>query len=111
MWKIVENDINAVNGRTAFEAMRAGDELGKAVVDRYIYYVSVGIINIINSLQPEIICIGGGISKEGETLLKPIREHVERERFSKYSEKQTKICCATLGNDAGIIGAALLGRY
>lgn len=110
MWDFVDDNIDNVSGRTAFEAMREGDEAGKQVVDRYIYYVAVGIINIINSLQPEMICIGGGISKEGDTLLKPIHEHVRRERFSKHSVKQTTVCCAKLGNDAGIIGAALLGR-
>lgn len=51
----------------------------------------------------------GGICKEGETLMKPLREHIERERYSKYSTHQTRLCVAQLGNDAGIIGAACLG--
>lgn len=108
MWKFVDDNIDKVSGRTAFDAMRQGDAAGKEVVDNYIYYVSVGLINIINALQPEIICIGGGISHEKEYLLEPIRTHIKRERYSIYSDKQTEICCATLGNDAGIIGAALL---
>lgn len=110
MWQLVEGDIDAVNGRTSFEGMRQGDETAQKVVDRYLYYVACGIINIINSLQPEMICIGGGISKEGDTLLKPIQEHILAERFSKHSDRQTTVCCAKLGNDAGIIGASLLGR-
>ena len=110
MWKLVDDNIDRVNGRTAFDAMRQGDETGKKVVARYIYYVSVGIINIINALQPEVICISGGISHEKDTLLQPIRTHIKRERYSIYSEKQTEICCAVLGNDAGIIGAALLDK-
>ena len=108
MWQIVNNDIDAVNGRTAFDAMRMNDEAGKAVVDKYVYYVASGIINIINALQPEFICVGGGIANEKETLLAPIREHVERERYSRYADKQTLIVSAELGNDAGIYGAALL---
>lgn len=109
MWKLAGAPEN-VNGLTAFDAMRAGDAAGKAVVDTYIRYVACGITNMINIFQPEIVCIGGGICKEGETLLKPLREFVEKERYSKYAAKQTQICTAKLGNDAGIIGAACLGR-
>ena len=109
MWKIA-GSLNSVNGITAFDAMRAGDAAGKAVVDQYIAYVACGVTNMVNIFQPEILCIGGGVSKECETLLAPLRKYVEAERYSRYSDKQTKICVATLGNDAGIIGAACLGR-
>lgn len=108
MWEIVENDIENVNGRTAFDAMRAGDAAAKAVVDNYIYYLAAGITNIVNALQPEFICLGGGIANEKENLLAPLRKYVDRERYSRYSNNQTKIVSAELGNDAGIFGAALL---
>ena len=99
-----------VSGRTAFDAMRLGDIAGIKVVDDYIKYVACGLINIINALQPEIICIGGGICNEGETLMKPLRRFVQSERYSIHSKIQTKIVKAELGNDAGVIGAALLGK-
>lgn len=99
-----------VSGRTAFDAMRLGDIAGIKVVDDYIKYVACGLINIVNALQPEIICIGGGICNEGETLMKPLRRFVQSERYSIHSKIQTKIVRAELGNDAGVIGAALLGR-
>ena len=105
MWDIA-GSLDKVDGRTPFEAMRAGDAAGKAVVDRYIYYIAVGLINMINIFQPEILCVGGGICKEGETLMAPLRKYIDAEQFSKYSEKKTKLCVAALGNDAGIIGAA-----
>ena len=105
MWDIA-GSLDKVDGRTSFEAMRAGDAAGKAVVDRYIYYIAVGLINMINIFQPEILCVGGGICKEGETLLAPLRKYIDEEQFSKFSEKKTKLCVAALGNDAGIIGAA-----
>ena len=108
MLNSVDNDINNVNGKTAFDAMRAGDSTGKEVVDKYISYLATGLINVINIFQPDILCIGGGISKEGETLLAPLRTLIEKERFTKHNNKQTQICIATLGNDAGIIGAACL---
>lgn len=98
-----------VNGRTSFDAMRKGDKAGTEVVENYIKYVSCGITNLVSIFQPEIICIGGGICNEGETLLKPIRDYVERERYSVHSKIQTKIVKAELGNDAGVIGAAILG--
>lgn len=110
MWNCAGNDLKNVNGRTAFDAMRMGDEAAKKVVDKYIYYVAVGIINIINIFQPDVLCVGGGICNEGETLLAPIREYIAGERYSKYAQNQTQICKAQLGNDAGIIGAAMLGE-
>ena len=109
MWSIAE-DLDKVNGRTAYDGMRAGDAVAAQVVDTYIKYIATGLINVINIFQPEVLCIGGGICKEGDTLLKPLAAHIERERYSKYSSHQTRLCVATLGNDAGIIGAAFLGE-
>ncbi|MBQ2306170.1 MAG: ROK family protein, partial [Clostridia bacterium] len=67
-----------------------------------------GIINYINIFQPEVILIGGGISKEGEGLLKPLRRYVFRYSYGSKLLKRTRIEAAKLGNDAGIIGAAML---
>ena len=108
MWQLTNGNIDNVSGRTAFDAMRLGDEAAKEVCDNYIYYVSVGIINIINTFQPEFVCIGGGVSHEGDTILNPIRKHIDDERYSIHSAKQTQVVAAELGNDAGIFGAALL---
>ena len=110
IWTIVDGDESKVNGRTAFDAMRAGDPVGKAVVDEYIKYLSVGLTDMINIFQPAILCIGGGICNEGETLLAPVRAFIDREQYAMNSAKKTKVCKAQLGNDAGIIGAALLGK-
>ena len=109
MWQLAPT-LEEVNGRTAWDAMRAGDETGKAVVDQYIEFVGVGVVNLINVFQPEVLCIGGAISKEGDRLLQPLMEKAMIEHYSKYSEKQTKICRCELGNDAGIIGAAFLDQ-
>ena len=109
MWELA-GSLDKVSGLTAFDAMRSGDAAGRAVTEKYIEYIACGITNVINIFQPEILCIGGGISAEGENLLKPIRAYVEENRFSKHSEKQTVIKKAELGNDAGIIGAACLYR-
>ena len=98
-----------VSGRTSFDAMRAGDEAAKEVVDSYINYLACGIINIINIFQPEVLSIGGGISNEKDNLLTPLIPLVRAETYGTGIVKETEIRIATLGNDAGIIGAALLG--
>lgn len=108
MWEICDNDFGRVNGLTAFDAMRKGDEAGKAVVDTYISYLSVGITNLINIFQPEVFCIGGGISKEGDTIIKPIERIVRSDNYARSIEKKTVIKAAQLGNNAGIIGAAFI---
>lgn len=110
MWGFVEGDLARVNAKTAFDAMRAGDILAKEVVDTFLEYVACGIVNVINIFQPEILCIGGGISKEGDTLLKPLQALVDEEDFARTNAVRTKIVTAKLFNDAGIVGAACLGR-
>ena len=100
MHRLAEEE-GGVNGKTAFDAMRLGDIAGIEVVNNYIKYVSCGLINLVNALQPEIICIG-------DTLMEPLRRYVQAERYSIHSKIQTQIVKAQLGNNAGIIGAALL---
>ncbi len=109
MWQMNEED-GKVSARTAFNAMRAGDRAGKAVVDKYIRYLACGITNTINIFQPDILCIGGGVCNEGDPLLLPLKELVAKEIYTKNSAKNTEIVIAKLGNDAGIIGAAFLGQ-
>lgn len=108
MWEVSKQE-GKVSGRTAFDAMRLGDEAAKAVVDEYIDYLAIGVANMINIFQPHVLCIGGGICHEGETLLAPLREKVASQTYVRKPENRTQIVTATLGNDAGVIGAALLG--
>ncbi len=108
MWEMVGGNIEKVNGLTAFDGMRGGDAAAKTVVDNYINYVACGVTNLVNIFQPDVLSIGGGVSHEGDNIIIPIREFVERERYSKNVQKQTEISTALLGNDAGIIGAACL---
>ena len=108
MHEMVAHD-GKVSGRTAFDAMRKGDKAAKEVVDKYIYYLAMGIVNIINIFQPEVLVIGGGICNEKHYLTDPLMDIVDKEQYSRNSTKKTEIRIATLGNDAGIIGAAMLG--
>ena len=105
--KIAENGGKG-SGKTAWEAMRAGDATGKAVVDAYVKHIAEGIVNLINIFQPQVIAIGGGISKEGDNLLNPVKECVKDRCYGTL--EHAEIVMAKLGNDAGIVGAAFLGK-
>ena len=99
-----------VSARTAFNAMRGGDEYGKKLVDEYIEYLAVGVANMINVFQPEVISIGGGVSNEKSFLTDPLNKIVDKEQYTRNNEVKCKVVTAALGNDAGIVGAAGLGR-
>ena len=106
----ISQQYGKIGARTAFDAMRAGCPFAKEVIDTYIRYLAEGVTNIINIFQPEVLSIGGGVCNEGDALILPLVEIIEREQFTRNNEHKTKITIAQLGNDAGIIGAAGLGR-
>ena len=108
MWKMTQ-DIDHVNAKLAFDAAAKGDETARKVIDSWIEYVGVGIANVINTFEPEVICIGGGVSNQGEVLLAPVRAYAENETRNITTGKFPVICACQLHNDAGVIGAAALG--
>ena len=97
-----------INGRTAFDAAEQGDAAARAVVARYCEYVAAGLTDLVNALAPERILLGGGISRQGESLLGPVREYVAAHCFGQRQGAIPVIAEAKLGNEAGIIGAAAL---
>ena len=97
-----------MNGEIFFEAVRRNDETAKEVFEEYMNYLSVGVLNIINSVQPDMLVVGGGISQVGDLLLGPLRRRVAELVYTKDSDVQTQIVAAKLGNEAGVLGAALL---
>ncbi len=100
------------NGRTAFEKAAAGDERAKKVIEKWLYYVAVGICDLINIFQPQTIVIGGGVSREGDRILLPVKKFVGENIMTKNTEglKQTEIKISKLFNDAGVVGAGFLYR-
>ncbi len=108
MWKVCGGNIDNVNGLTAFEAWRRGDSSATKVVNNYFKYIAVGITDMINIFQPELICIGGGISNEKENLTRPVNALVKKELYG--GDERDIVVTAELGNDAGIIGAAFLDK-
>lgn len=109
LWKIA-GSLDNVDGKTAFDGMRAGDETAKGVVDEFIQYLGCGLTNIVNIFQPQILLIGGGVCKEGDNLTLPLKEIIKREEYCIDENNATVLDICKLGNDAGIIGAAFLCR-
>ena len=105
MWEMVP-DIDHVNAKLAFDAMAKGDAVAKQVVENWMDYVACGLANVVNTFEPEVICVGGGVSNQGETLLGPVRAAVKKETQNITTGRCPEICACELRNDAGVIGAA-----
>ena len=99
-----------INAKIAFDGMRLGDEAAAQVVEQYIEYLSDGLANVINAYMPEILVIGGGVCNEGDPLLIPLREKTMKKPFFGPGVRKTEIRLAEMGNDAGIVGAAMMGK-
>ncbi|NLW10965.1 MAG: ROK family protein [Clostridiaceae bacterium] len=104
---IAENGGHA-DGRTAFIGMREGDKAASEVVDFYIEMLAEGLGNVINGYMPEVIVIGGGVCNEGDALLIPVRERALKKAYLAPNVAIPRIELATMGNDAGIVGAAMM---
>ena len=107
LWQLCGGEKARVDGRMVFQAARQGDAAACRGLDRYLDGLSVGLVNLANVLFPEVICLGGGISAaDDDLLLDPLRERFHRGCFDK--DNPPKLVKASLGNDAGVVGAALL---
>jgi glucokinase len=96
---------SVVDGRDINEARKLGDPLAAQVWDRGAYYLALGCVNVCRMLDPSRIVIGGGLVKAGEDLMAPVREHFAHQHWTQ-TKIRTEITAASLGNDAGLIGAA-----
>ena len=105
LWEV--GSLDAVNGKTPFDYYDK-DEAAKGVVDKYITMLGAGITNLANEFRPQAIILGGGVCAQGETLLKPLREILKNELFAGEKGPQVELLIATLGNNAGLLGAAAL---
>lgn len=107
MWAIA-GSLDNVDGKTAFDGLRAGDRAAKKVVKDYIRCLAEGICNLLNEFRPEAILLGGGVCAEGDTLLLPLKKEVDKRLFGGTEYAPFDLCKASLGNDAGLCGAARL---
>ncbi len=113
LWaKSKDGELTGVSGRTAYQAAREGDELALKVTREYEEHLASGIATVINIFQPEVFCIGGGVSHEGDRLMEPVKKLVSEQIYTRTITNlpQTEVKLAELGNNAGIVGAAMLGK-
>ncbi len=108
--ELVGGELEKIDARIPFKAAKQNDKTAIAVLDKYIDYLADGITNIINCFQPEILAIGGGVSNESDYFLEPLKKLVSKRVYSRGNIAQTQIVIAKLGNNAGIIGASMLGK-
>ena len=104
-----DGDISNINAKMVFDAYNQNDEVAILVITRFKSYLARGIANIVNTIDPGVIAIGGGVSKSEDIILDGLKEMVRNHLVYK-EEEFADIVIATLGNDAGIIGAAILGQ-
>ncbi|MBT2701544.1 ROK family glucokinase [Bacillus sp. ISL-40] len=103
--KLAEN--GSITAKDVFDAARNSDELAKSILDEVSFHLGFVLASIANTLNPEKIVLGGGVSKAGDILVDPVKNNFEKFAFSPVRDS-TKLALATLGNDAGVLGAAWL---
>ena len=108
MWKYAEGSLDNVNGKTAFECSKKGDKAAMEVIDTYVTYLGESILNMLNIFRPQAFIIGGGLSAQGDYLIDKLISYCEKFDYGYKNAPKTNIVVASLGNDAGIIGAAAL---
>jgi glucokinase len=106
---IVHGDLGAITAEKVGEAAHGGDRLAQEVISRAATYLGVGMVNLVNIFNPEMIIVGGGLAKMGELFLEPAREVVRKRAFS-LGSRAVCIVVSKLGDDAGVLGAAIFAR-
>ncbi|MGF7049619.1 glucokinase [Paenibacillus sp. DS2015] len=106
---LCENDTDAVDAKMVFDAAQLGDVTALGLIDQYINYVAAGLSTLIVIFRPQVIIVGGGISNQREYLIDPLKKKLIRYTFAAEKIGVPHVIAAELGNDAGIIGAAMIG--
>ena len=112
LWELCGKAEN-VDGEKFFEAVRKDDKLALEVLDGFTTYLSEGITNLINILQPDVLVLSGGITRAADLFLDDLKKKVAKGIYSRTSEKNTEIMLAhgiEDAGDVGIIGAALIDK-
>lgn len=95
-----------ISAKTVFDAVKEGDKVAMEVAEEFGKYLGYALSNLAVIVDPEVIVIGGGVSRAGEILLEYVTKYFMERVF--FANKECKFALATLGNDAGIFGAAKL---
>lgn len=105
LWKVCP-DIEQVNGKTPFDALQTGDKTAERVIKKYVTWLAEGLANLANVFRPNAIVLGGGVCAAGDALLEPLRRKMNRLLYGGSKYAPVPIAIASLGNDAGLVGAA-----
>lgn len=104
--EMVKGEIEQITTEKVGVAAQGGDPLALDIVSKAATYLGIGMVNLVNAFNPEMIIVGGGVAKIGELLLEPARQ-VVRERAFKLASGVVRIVPAQLGDDAGVLGGAV----
>ena len=107
--RAVDGNLDKIEAKTVIDLAKAGDPDAAKLFDDYVTHLCVGLVNLINLYDPEIIALGGGVSHAGQFLLDAVNAKLPQMVFYK-TMPYARVELARLGNDAGIIGAAMLGK-
>ncbi len=103
---ILDKKQTSITSRQIFEAARNDDQVAIKALERFVHYLAIGIANLINIFDPEVIALGGGLSESGDVFLDDLRVTVKTLTYVKELNP-TKIVVADLKNDAGILGSGM----
>lgn len=108
MWEYADFNLKNVNGLTSFECAKKDDLAANNVINKYVYYLGEGILNYCNIFRPEVVVLGGGVSNQKEFLTDKVKKYLKDNFYGFKKTRPVDVLIASLGNDAGIIGAASL---
>ncbi len=97
-----------LDAKLVIDCAKAGDDSAAKVFSTYVGHLGSGIASIINTIDPEVVAIGGGVCNAGDFLFEPLTADVQKKVFY---DRYARIVPAETGNDAGIIGAAMLSEH
>lgn len=102
-----EHTGHAYSAKVIFDRVRAGEAAAQKTLEEFQYYLAEGLVSLVNVLRPEIIIIGGGVSKSAELFLPYVKETINHQAYG-GSVLPVEVVPAMFGNEAGMIGASLL---
>jgi glucokinase len=100
----IRGDLTNITGELIFEAHKNGDRLATEIIEEYLAYLSIGIVNLVHILNPSAVVIGGGITRIGDPLIRPLRDSIVQRAMPNFIQKLT-VVEARLGDQAGLFGA------
>jgi glucokinase len=107
LWESLNGNLESLEAKHVFDAAKNGDAFSKDLVAYEVEYLAFGLSALINTLNPEVVVVGGGVSLAGDILFGPLKEELKKYTLPGSLEK-IEIKAASLGNEAGIIGGAAL---